>query len=125
MMHPKNKIERMYRVRLESGLPDDDLKKLKRGVRLEDGIAKPQQVGVIPGTKRSEIFISLLEGRNREVRRIFEALGHTVKGLDRISFAGLTIEGVPRGKWRHLSRPEVRYVREQAGLDNKEYAFSS
>ena len=125
MMHPKNKIERMYRVRLESGLPDDDLKKLKRGVRLEDGIAKPQQVGVIPGTKRSEIFISLLEGRNREVRRIFEALGHTVKGLDRISFAGLTIEGVPRGKWRHLSRPEVRYVREQAGLDNKEYALSS
>ena len=117
MMHPKNEIERMYRVRLESGLPDEDLKKLKRGVRLEDGIAKPKQVAVIAGTKRSEIFISLLEGRNREVRRIFETLGHNVKGLDRISFAGLTIEGVPRGKWRHLSRPEIRHLKEQAGLE--------
>ena len=116
MMHPKNEIERMYRVRLESGLPDEDLKKLKRGIRLEDGIAKPKQVAVIAGTKRSEIFISLLEGRNREVRRMFETLGHTVKGLDRISFAGLTIEGVPRGKWRHLSRPEIKYLKEQAGL---------
>jgi len=124
MMHPKNEIERMYRVRLESGLPDDDLKKLKRGIRLPDGIAKPKQVGVIPGTKRSEIFISLLEGRNREVRRMFEVLGHNVKGLDRISFAGLTIEGVPRGKWRHLSRPEIKYLREQAGLKIESYAFS-
>jgi 23S rRNA pseudouridine2605 synthase len=117
MMHPKNEIERMYRVRIDKGLPDDDLKKLKRGVRLTDGMAKPKQVGVIPGTKRSEIFISLIEGRNREVRRIFEALGHTVKGLDRVSFAGVTIEGVPRGKWRHLTRPEIRYLREQAGMD--------
>jgi 23S rRNA pseudouridine2605 synthase len=118
MMHPKNEIERMYRVRIDKGLPDDDLKKLKRGIRLTDGMAKPKQVGVIPGTKRSEIFISLIEGRNREVRRIFEALGHTVKGLDRVSFAGVTIEGVPRGKWRHLTRPEIRYLREQAGMDS-------
>lgn len=125
MMHPKNEIERMYRVRLENGLPDEDLRKLKHGIRLADGIAKPRQVAVIPGTKRSEIFISLLEGRNREVRRMFETLGHNVKGLDRISFAGLTIEGVPRGKWRNLTRPEVRYLREQAGLDDKGYAFSS
>jgi 23S rRNA pseudouridine2605 synthase len=116
MMHPKSEIERMYRVRLDAGLPDEDLKKLKHGIRLKDGIAKPKQVGVIPGSKRSEIFISLQEGRNREVRRMFETLGHTVKGLDRISFAGLTIEGVPRGKWRHLSRPEIKYLREQAGL---------
>jgi 23S rRNA pseudouridine2605 synthase len=116
MIHPKNEIERMYRVRLEGGLPDEDLKKLKHGIRLKDGIAKPKQVAVIPGTKRSEIFISLLEGRNREVRRMFETLGHNVKGLDRISFAGLTIEGVPRGKWRHLSRPEIKYLKEQAGL---------
>jgi 23S rRNA pseudouridine2605 synthase len=116
MMHPKNEIERMYRVRLERGLADDDLVKLKRGVRLEDGLAKPKQVGVIPGTKRSEIFISLKEGRNREVRRMFETLKYEVKGLDRISFAGLTIEGVPRGRWRNLTRSEVKYLREQAGM---------
>jgi 23S rRNA pseudouridine2605 synthase len=118
MMHPKNEIERVYRVRLDKGLPDDDLKKLKRGVKLSDGIAKPTQVGVIPGTKRSEVVIALVEGRNREVRRMFEELGLSVKGLERISFAGLTIEGVPRGTWRHLTRPEIRYLREQAGMEN-------
>jgi 23S rRNA pseudouridine2605 synthase len=117
MMHPKNEIERVYRVRLDQGLPDDDLKKLKRGVKLADGVAKPTQVGVIPGTKRSEVVIALVEGRNREVRRMFEELGLSVKGLERISFAGLTIEGVPRGTWRHLTRPEIRYLREQAGME--------
>jgi 23S rRNA pseudouridine2605 synthase len=117
MMHPKSEIERVYRVRLEHGLPDDDLKKLKRGIKLADGVAKPTQVGVIPGTKRSEVVIALVEGRNREVRRMFEGLGHTVKGLERISFAGMTIEGVPRGTWRHLTRSEILYLRKQAGLD--------
>ena len=118
MMHPKNEIERIYRVRLERGLSDDDVRLLKRGVRLEDGLAKPKQVGVIPGTKRTEIVVSLKEGRNREIRRIFSALGYEVKGLDRISFAGLTIEGVPRGRWRHLSRAEVTYLREQVGMES-------
>ena len=117
LMHPKGKIERVYRVRLERGIDDEDFSKLKRGVRLEDGVAKPHQAGVIPGTKRTEIFIALTEGRNREVRRMVEALGYEVEALERVSFAGFTTQGLARGKWRALTRQEVRYLKEQAGLE--------
>lgn len=116
LIHPKNEIERVYRVRLESGILDEDLVKLKRGVRLEDGLAKPKDVAVIPGTKRTEIVLSLGEGRNREVRRMFEELGYELKGLERILFAGLSTEGLARGKWRYLTNAEVQHLREQAGL---------
>jgi len=117
VMHPKHEVERVYRVRLERGILDEDFKKLKRGVQLEDGIARPRQVVTIPGTRRTEIVLSLIEGRNREVRRIVEALGYEVKGLDRISFAGLTTEGVPRGRWRKLTQSEVKYLKQQVGLE--------
>lgn len=116
LMHPKHEIERVYRVRLESGILDEDFSKIKKGIRLEDGIAKPTQVAVVPGTRRTELFIMLREGRNREVRRIFEALEYEVKSLERISFAGITTEGIPRGKWRFLNHLEVKHIRQQVGL---------
>lgn len=116
LIHPKNEIERVYRVHLESGLLDEDLVTLKHGVQLEDGLAKPRDVAVIPGTKRTELVLALGEGRNREVRRMFEALDYELKGLERILFAGLSTEGLSRGKWRYLKDSEVQHLREQAGL---------
>jgi 23S rRNA pseudouridine2605 synthase len=117
LMHPKHRIERVYRARLERGILDVDLKKLRHGVRLEDGLAKPDHVEVVPGTKRTEVFLTLLEGKNREVRRMIEALGYDVKVLERIAFAGLTTVGVPRGRWRNLARSEVSHLRQQAGAE--------
>ncbi|MBI3787381.1 MAG: rRNA pseudouridine synthase, partial [Ignavibacteriales bacterium] len=116
LIHPKNEIERVYRVHLERGLLDEDLVSLKHGVKLEDGFAKPRDVAVIPGTKRTELVLALGEGRNREVRRMFEELGYELKGLERILFAGLSTEGLSRGKWRNLKDSEVQHLREQAGL---------
>ena len=117
LIHPKGEIERVYRVRLERGIADEDFSRLKRGVRLEDGVAKPHEAGVIPGTKRTEIFIALTEGRNREVRRVVEALGYEVEALERVSFAGLTTQGLARGRWRALTRSEVRHLKQQAGME--------
>ena len=118
LTHPKHEIERVYRVRLERGILDEDLKKLRRGVRLEDGLAVQDRAETIPGTKRTEIVMSLREGKNREVRRMIEALGYDVKNLERIAFAGLTTEGVPRGRWRNLTRTEVNHLRQQAGMEH-------
>ena len=118
LTHPKHEIERVYRVRLERGILDEDLKKLRRGVRLEDGLAVPDRAETIPGTKRTEIVMSLREGKNREVRRMIEALGYDVKNLERIAFAGLTTEGVPRGRWRNLTRTEVNHLKQQAGIEH-------
>ena len=116
LMHPKHEIERVYHVRLERGILDEDVKKLREGVRLDDGVARVNQVETLKKTKRTELFVSIHEGRNREVRRMFETLGYDVKKLDRISFAGITTAGLSRGKWRKLQHKEVEHLKRVAGL---------
>lgn len=116
LTHPRYEIEKVYHVRLDRGITDDDLRHLKEGVRLEDGIAKPTAVQTIPKTKRTELLIALHEGRNREVRRMLEELGYEVKRLERISFAGITTEGLARGKWRKLTDKEVAHLKRIAGI---------
>jgi 23S rRNA pseudouridine2605 synthase len=103
-------------VRLDRSISDEDLRHLKDGVQLEDGIAKPTAVQSIPKTKRTELLIALHEGKNREVRRMIEELGYEVKRLERISFAGITTEGLARGKWRKLTAKEVEHLKRIAGL---------
>lgn len=116
LMHPRRELERVYRVRLERAFLDEDFKKLKRGVRIEDGLARPREIVALPGTKHRELLVSLAEGRNREVRRMFETLGYDVKGLERVSFGGLTTQGLARGRWRFLTQNEVKYLKQLAGL---------
>jgi len=112
LIHPTLEIEKVYKVALDKPLRNEDLAKLKRGVRLEDGIARAGEVQFVEGSKRMRVFISIHEGRNREVRRIFEALGYGVKYLDRVSFAGLNYSGLQRGEWRYLTNAEVRFLKE-------------
>lgn len=116
LMHPKHEVEKVYHVRLERGILHDDLRKLKTGIRLEDGIAKVNYVETLKKTKRTELFVAIHEGRNREVRRMFETLGYEVKKLDRISFAGITTVGLSRGRWRKLKMKEVEHLKKVAGL---------
>lgn len=116
LLHPRYEIEKMYRVTLDKQITDADLKKLRKGIELSDGPAKAKMAEVIEGSKRKKVLVTLSEGRNREVRRMFEALGYDVRQLDRVSFAGLTPLGVPRGKWRFLTQTEVRQLKELVGL---------
>jgi len=116
LIHPKFEIERVYRVTVDKTMQDDDLKKLKKGIRLEDGLAKAQTVEIVEGSKRKKILIVIREGRNREVRRMFEAIDYDVRQLDRVAFAGLTTLGVPRGKCRMLSYPEIKDLKKYLGL---------
>jgi 23S rRNA pseudouridine2605 synthase len=118
LMHPRRAIERVYRVRLDRSIRAEDFRKLRQGVRLEDGKAKPKGVSLVPQTRHTELLLALEEGRNREVKRIFEALGYDLKKLERIAFAGLTTEGVARGKWRFLTQREVSHLKELAGLSH-------
>jgi len=115
LIHPKFEIEKMYRVTLDRQVNDEDLKKLRKGVRLEDGNAKVNTAEIILGTKRKKVLLTLREGRNREVRRMFEAIGHDVRQLDRVSFAGLTTLGIPRGSSRNLTRSEVEGLKRLTG----------
>ncbi|MCU0453304.1 MAG: rRNA pseudouridine synthase [Bacteroidetes bacterium] len=119
LLHPKFEIERVYRVTTARPVQDDEVAKLRRGVRLEDGLAKAQEVEIVEGSKRKKVLLSIGEGRNREVRRMFEVLGHDVRQLDRVSYAGLTPLGVPRGNWRFLTKDEVQWLRRQTGQETR------
>jgi 23S rRNA pseudouridine2605 synthase len=107
LMHPKLEVEKIYRVTVDKPMTRQDLTKLKRGVGLADGLAAADEVEFIDGGARKKILVALHEGRNREVRRMFEAIKFDVRQLDRVSFAGITPLGLPRGEWRHLHRTEV------------------
>ena len=107
LMHPSFEIERVYHVGLDEPVSDAEAQKIRRGVRLEDGFARASSLTIVPGSRRQELMLTLGEGRNREVRRMMEALGKKVKKLDRVSYAGLTTQGVSRGRWRYLHPREI------------------
>jgi len=119
LIHPKFEIEKMYRVTLDRQVTDEDLKKLRKGVRLEDGQAKANTAEIILGSKRKKVLLTLREGRNREVRRMFEAVGHDVRQLDRVSFAGLTTLGLTRGSSRNLTRSEIEGLKKLTGIKSR------
>jgi pseudouridine synthase len=115
LTHPSSEIEKIYKVSLEKGLSEEHLRKLLKGIRLDDGPARAGKAGVVPGSRKKEVLVSVTEGRNHLVKRMFESLGYDVRKLERLSFAGLTAEGVARGRWRFLHRTEVEYLKTQCG----------
>ena len=107
LMHPSFEIEKIYRVRTAEAVSDEQLQQLREGIDLDDGPAKADRVDRVEGADGHEVGISIHEGRNRQVRRMFEKLGHEVKRLERIRYAGLTAAGVRPGKWRFLNEKEI------------------
>ena len=115
LMHPSHEVAKSYFVALTTSVELKDIEKIKTGVHIEGGKTSPARVEAIPGTKHRDLVVTIHEGRNRQVRRMFESLGYEVTRLDRVQYAGLTTEGLPRGRWRYLSKPEVRMLQASAG----------
>ncbi len=116
LMHPRYEIDKLYVVRTKDPLSESQLQQLREGVQLEDGEAKADQVARTNPEDLNEVGIGIHEGRNRQIRRMFEALGHSVSTLERVQYAGLTAKGVRRGKWRRLERHEVQRLRRMVKL---------
>jgi 23S rRNA pseudouridine2605 synthase len=108
LAHPRYGVEKVYEVDLE-GEPDERaLERLRTGVELEDGRTSPARVRrIAPST----LELTLHEGRNRQVKRMCEAVGHSVRRLHRSRYAGLTVEGLEPGRWRELEPSEVARLR--------------
>ena len=115
LMHPRYGAEKIYRVRTDEPVRPDQIDALRRGVELDDGPAAADNATYL-GDDRREVALGLHEGRNRQVRRMFEALGHRVAALDRVGYAGLTLDGLRRGKWRRLRPHEVNALRRSVKL---------
>jgi 23S rRNA pseudouridine2605 synthase len=104
LAHPRYGVEKVYVADVE-GRPDDrDLQALSEGVELEDGMTAPATVRCLAP---SRVELTLHEGRNRQVRRMLEAVGHPVRHLHRSTYAGLTLGGLEPGDWRELTPDEV------------------
>lgn len=116
LMHPSYEVDKLYRVRTRQSIKPHQLDQLRSGVELDDGLAKADRVAYVQPEDHHEIGLKLHEGRNRQIRRMLEALGHEVVELERVRYAGLTADGVRRGKWRRLEAFEVGRLRRLVGL---------
>jgi 23S rRNA pseudouridine2605 synthase len=106
LSHPSYNVKKIYKVDLDKPLTKADFTKIQEGIRLEEGIAKVDDLAILTADKKS-IGIEIHVGWNRIIRRIFEALEYEVIRLDRVVFAGLDKKELPRGKWRHLKPEEI------------------
>ena len=111
LTHPKYEKKKIYRVKLDKDLTQDDMNKIATGIELEDGEVHADEIAYADETKKNDIGIEIHSGKNRIVRRIFEHLGYKVTKLDRVFFAGLTKKGLKRGDWRFLTQQEVNFLR--------------
>ncbi len=104
LIHPRFEIKKTYRATISGDVTEEKLDKLRAGIELDDGLTAPAEVYLL-GDNLVEITIH--EGRNRQVRRMFAAIGCDVKRLRRIKFAGLTLDGLRVGKFRALTKEEI------------------
>jgi 23S rRNA pseudouridine2605 synthase len=113
LTHPSHGVEKEYVAEVEGGTPAaGSLRALRRGIELEDGLTAPAGVGVLaPGVLRLVVH----EGRNRQVRRMCDAIGHPVRRLVRTRIGPLRDTGLAPGRWRELTGSEVRALAGAAG----------
>jgi 23S rRNA pseudouridine2605 synthase len=116
LMHPRFEVSKIYFVRTQDPVKPHQIDKLRRGVELEDGTASADRVTYIRADEPTDIAIELHEGRNRQIRRMLESMGHSIKQLDRVKYAGLTNGNLDRGQWRRLGDDEVTALRRQVDL---------
>ena len=120
--HPKHEIEKTYTVTIKGIVSDEEVEKLKKGVKIEskteeqekvDYIKKPAKVKILKTDEeknQSRLEITIHEGKNRQVRKMCEAIEHKVLALHRSKIAGIGVKDIPLGKWRFLRDNEVRKI---------------
>lgn len=111
LTHPRYGIERTYRVRLRRPASESQLRRLRRGVDLDDGPTQPARVR---RTSPRVIEVTIAEGRNRQVRRMVEAVGNEVAALKRVQFGPVGLGTLPEGQARKLRPPEVKRLWQDA-----------
>ena len=111
LTHPSYDKKKIYQVNLDKPFKQEDYEKALAGVELTDGKMAADELEFIDADDHRKLGIEIHSGKNRIVRRLFEALGYEVKSLDRVYFAGLTKKGLKKGEWRKLSEGEVNILK--------------
>jgi 23S rRNA pseudouridine2605 synthase len=117
LTHPRFGVKKVYRVKLSACPTADDFALLRKGIRLEDGMTRPARARVVEKLKKNAwVEIEIHEGRNREVRRIFEALGYFVEKLIRVRVGPLSLGLLRPCELRPLSPAEIKELKSAVGL---------
>ncbi|WP_409298001.1 pseudouridine synthase [Peribacillus sp. SCS-26] len=122
LMHPRNEVEKVYVAKIKGIIFRENIKKLERGIKLEDGMTAPARIKVLSADKKkgtSILEVVIHEGKNRQVRRMFEAVGHPVIKLKRERYASLDLTGLSPGDSRELTPHEVKQLRTLAQSPGK------
>lgn len=120
VMHPRYEVKKRYRATVIGAIDDAALRLLERGVPLEDGVTAPARARLLKRFgDRSVVELTIVEGRNRQVRRMFQFVGHPVVRLVRLAVGPVRLAGLPRGAWRDLTEAELAALRRAVGLGEK------
>ena len=113
MLHPSREVDKTYLARVDGDVSLEAIRKLRAGVMLDERMTSPAEVRVIRRTGvETVVLVTIHEGRNRQVRRMFETVGHTVLLLRRVKFGSLEMGELKRGEWRELTEKEIEMLRE-------------
>jgi len=118
MMHPSNQVDREYVCRIRGSVSDEQMDQLRQGVELDDGLARFSDIQRLPGTSGNQWFqVTILEGRNREVRRLWEAVGCMVSRLKRVRYGAARLpRGLRVGRWSEIMPREHSVLRQDVNL---------
>ena len=117
LTHPRFKVPKVYLVKVKGEPDPSELTRLEKGIYLDGKKTAPAKIIQIGGDpKKSLLKIEIYEGRKREVKRMFQAIGHKVLQLQRINFGGLRLGNLKMGKWRFLTPKEIETLKKQVAL---------
>jgi len=111
LMHPSRGVEKTYLAKVKGQPEPETLARLSRGIPLDGRRTGPARVRIVRRADNAWIEITIAEGRNRQVRRLFQAVGHPVQRLRRMAYGGVTLGRLPVGQIRPLSAPEIQALR--------------
>lgn len=112
--HPKHEIEKTYTVTIKGEVLKEEVQQLEKGVKIDNYITKPARVKILKidqEKKQSRLEITIHEGKNRQIRKMCEAINHKVLALHRSKIGGLGVKDLALGKWRYLSIKEVEDIK--------------
>lgn len=111
LTHPKNEVPKTYLVKIEKGITDAELNRLRAGVEIDGVLTGKSKVKIVETDKAfTKLHVTITEGRNRQVRKMFEAVGKQVVFLKRIRIGEMGLGSLPRGKVRKLTTEEIFYL---------------
>ncbi len=112
LTHPKTEVPKTYMARIEGTMTEKDLNRIRSGIELDGVMTKKCKANIVETNKAyTKVHITITEGKNRQVRRMFEAIGRNVEFLKRISIGKLKLTGLDRGECRELTEQEVLYLK--------------